>query len=280
MTSAIDSSRVKVLLVDNGSLEPAATLQLRGIAAALSERVGRPVAPVSLLHSDKIPAERLAGAPAATVEGWLRREAAAGTTECLLLPLFIGPSRALTEFLPARIAALRLEHPALQVHVAAPLYRAGDDRLAAMLADRVQAESTADFARGAPVRVALVDHGSPEPAVTAVRDALATELAALLGAGVAAVAPCSMERRPGPAYAFNEPLLETLLARPAWSSGPVIVAQLFLTPGRHAGPDGDVAAICARAMSAGNDLRIARTEVLGRHPLLLNILADRLAAAM
>jgi sirohydrochlorin ferrochelatase len=88
-----------------------------------------------------------------------------------------------------------------------------------------------------------------------------------------------MERRPGAAYAFNEPLLATLLATPPWSSGPVIVAQLFLLPGRHAGPGGDVERICQRARKNFPSLRTRRTRLLGGHPALVEILADRFGAA-
>ena len=123
--------------------------------------------------------------------------------------------------------------------------------------------------------MALVDHGSPVPAVTAVRNELAVQLAALLGARVAAVAPCSMERRPEPAYDFTAPLLADLLATPGWSAGRVIVALQFLQPGRHAGPEGHVAEICRRAEAAHPGLRTRMTGLVGAHPLLVEILADR-----
>ena len=129
-------------------------------------------------------------------------------------------------------------------------------------------------------RVALVDHGSPVRAVTQVRNQLAVQLRRRLGSRVAAVAPCSMERRPGAAYAFNEPLLGNLLAKPRWDSGPVVVAQLFLLPGRHAGPGGDIAAICRRARKKSPRLRTSRTALLGAHPGLIAILADRYRAAI
>jgi len=269
---------VKILLVDNGSLEPAATLLLREVAAALAARTGREILPVSLLHSDRVPAERLGGVPAETVETVWRREAARGVTDFVTVPFFIGPSRALTDYLPDLAVKVRGDFPGLRVDVAGPLYESGDDRLVRILAERVQAVLTPEFTGGGRVRVALVDHGSPVPAVTAVRDALAVKLAGTLGEGVTAVAPCSMERRPGSEYDFNEPLLAGLLARERWNEGAVVVAQLFLTPGRHAGPEGDVAQICARAQAAAPGLRIARTEVLGTHPRLIDVLADRLAA--
>jgi hypothetical protein len=88
-----------------------------------------------------------------------------------------------------------------------------------------------------------------------------------------------MERRPEPAYDFNEPLLASLLATSPWSESQVIVAMQFLLPGRHAGPAGDVAEICRQAEAAHPRLRTRMTGLLGSHPLLLEILADRWRSA-
>ncbi|MBK8857900.1 MAG: hypothetical protein IPN11_09545 [Opitutaceae bacterium] len=101
-----------VLLMDNGSLEPAAILRLRGLADELGGRLRRPVQPVSLLHSNRVPAGQLGGRAAETVEAALRRRLASGESEFTLLPLFIGPSRALSEFLPEIVNRLRAEFPA------------------------------------------------------------------------------------------------------------------------------------------------------------------------
>ncbi|MBI2516899.1 MAG: cobalamin biosynthesis protein CbiX [Opitutae bacterium] len=256
------------LLVDNGSLEPAATLQLRELAAALAGRIGAPVAPVSLLHSSGIAPAQLGGAPAEILEPALVRRLAEGLKDFIIVPLFFGPSRALTEYLPERVAHLRKPHPGLRVQLAPPLFAAGDDRLARILADHVRAVGVTG-----PLRVALVDHGSPAREVNAVRDALAAQLQGLLGSG-AVVAACSMERRPEPEYDFNEPLLGKLLARPEWT-GDVVVALQFLSPGRHAGPEGEVAQICRRAETGRPGLRTHLTPLVGAHPALSAILADR-----
>jgi len=266
---------MKILLVDNGSFEPASTLALRILAGKLSDRIGQQICPVSLLHSDKVLAEKLHGEPADIFETFLRRDAARGEMNFQVLPLFFGPSRAITEYLPAVVEKLRKEFPSLRVAVASTLYQADDKRLAEILEENVRAKLTLEFSSGEPVRVALVDHGSPVAAVTAVRDAVAKQLALALGDTVSAVTPCSMERRPGVEYDFNEPLLEKLLTRVGWNAGPVIVAQLFLMPGRHAGPTGDIATICQRAESSSPKLSTIRTEVLGAHPGLIEILRDR-----
>ena len=275
----MNTVRANVLLVDNGSLQPAATKQLRRLAAALGRRLGRRVEPVSLLHASAVPAHQLNGRTAEILEAAVQRRAAAGMRDLVIVPLFVGPSRAVTEHIPAQAMHWKRAHPGLRVRLAAPLAARGESRLARMLAKEVRAKLTEAFLRGAAARVALVDHGSPVRAVTQVRNRLAVQLRRQLGARVAAVAPCSMERRPGAAYAFNEPLLKTLLATPRWNSGPVIVAQLFLLPGRHAGPGGDIEAICRGARQQSPRLRTRRTRLLGGHAGLVEILADRFRAA-
>ena len=114
---------------------------------------------------------------------------------------------------------------------------------------------------------------------SAVRNELARQLADQLGSLVAAVSPCSMERRPDPAYDFCDPLLAALLATPPWTESTVIVAMQFLLPGRHAGPQGDVAEICRAAETAHPGLRTVMTTLVAEHPLLIDILADRWRAA-
>lgn len=270
---------MKILLVDNGSLEPAATLGLRELARRLGAQVGQRVLPVSLLHSHKVPPAQLHGEPAVTLEPFLREQLAAGETDFVMVPLFFGPSRAISDYLPGVVEQLHAEHPALRVRIAPVLHRSGEVALARMLAERVRETRTASFTDEETVRVAMVDHGSPVRAVAQVRDEIAAQLKPELGDAVAEVAPCSMERRPGEEYDFNEPLLKSLLARAPFNTGPVIVAQLFLQPGRHAGPGGDIAEICARAAAASPGLRIARTAPLGTHPRLIELLARRLAEA-
>jgi sirohydrochlorin ferrochelatase len=264
------------LLVDNGSLEPAATIALRGLAERLSNRLGLPVEPVSLLHSSAIDAQLLGGRPAEILVPALERRLAAGQNEFTLVPLFFGPSRALTEYLPENLARLQRKFPALRVKIAAPLHAPGDDRLAQILLQHVRDE-LGSFKAG---RVVVVDHGSPVEAVTAVRNELARQVAALLGTPVAAVAPASMERRAGAEFDFCNPLLADLLADPVWQAGRVIIAMQFLLPGRHAGPAGDVAKICQAAEAAHPGLKTRMTKLVAEHPLLIDILADRWRAML
>lgn len=269
-----------LVLLDNGSLEPAATRSLRRIAAELAGRLGRPVFPVSLLHSHKIPAEQLDGVAADILEPWLKRALAAGRSRFLVLPLFFGPSGALVDYLPARLAHLRQTWPRLELTLAPCLCDAaegGDEAILEILADQVRA-IPGGLSAGR-TQVLLVDHGSPKREVTEVRDRLASSLAEKLGGSVAGVAAASMERRPEPEYDFNEPLLERAL--PALPEGctDVVVSLLFVSPGRHAGPGGDIATICEAAMAACPGLRVRMTALVGEHPGLVALLARRAIAA-
>ncbi len=272
----------EVLLVDNGSLEAGAVRGLRVLAERLGAATGRVVRPVSLLHSSAIAPESLDGRKAEILEPVLRELAAAGHP-ALVVPLFLGPSGALTEYLPERVRHLRKTWPGLRVRLApclVDLARPEDTRVAAMLVERARAAGeAAGFARPA---VAVADHGTPQRAVNAVRELVAAQARALLGDWARTVTGCSMERRAGPEYDFNEPLLERLLDAPNFATPPgeVVVAQLFLLPGRHAGPGGDVERICAAAKKKHPGMTVAVTEPLGSHPRLVEVLAERVAGAL
>ena len=269
-----------IFLADNGSLEFPATLSLRTIAARLGEVLGRKVVPVSLLHSNAVPADLLGGQPAELLADALAARLQAGESDFLVVPLFFGPSGALTDFLPAQVAALKAKFPELCVRVAPWLVEVGaanDERMAAILEENVRAKMAEASSRPA---VILVDHGSPARAVTAVREHLARQLRSRLGLTARDVLAASMERRPEPEYDFNEPLLERAFDQPGFDAGPVIVAMLFLSPGRHAGPAGDIARICAAAEQRHPKLRTVMTDLVGLHPGLIPILVDRVRTGL
>lgn len=271
------SAPAATLLVDNGSLQPESILKARTLALALAEKLGEPVEAVSMLHSDKVPSARLHGQPAETLRTALQRRLEAGLVSFKLIPLFIGPSEAVSATIPSLVHALRVDYPPLLCRLAPPLGQ--DDALVPLLADQVKTVLQKDSMAAHDLKVALVDHGSPTEAVTEVRNRLAKALADTLRTHGLDVTPCSMERRPGEAYAFNEPLLEGLLGSPEWKTANVIVAMLFLLPGRHAGADGDIAHICRDAGLASPGLKTHITALLGEHPGLIDLLARRAAAA-
>ena len=276
----------RILLVDNGSLRPQATLNLRRLAAALSRRTGETVEAASLLHSHKVPAEQLEGEKAVTLGPLAERLAAEGETELVVVPFFFGPSQALTRYLPERLAEVQAAHPRLAVRVALPLFdtlHGLDLRLVRLLADNVReamgpAREERDHARRPTV--VLVDHGSPIPEVAAVRNVLAGQLGALLEGEAGSVTFASMERREGDEYRFNEPLLADLLASRALAGREVILAMLFLSPGRHAGEGGDIAEITARAMAASPGLSVTPSRLVGEHDGILELLASRVAQGL
>ena len=264
-----------IFLIDNGSLRPESTLGLRRLAEQLSELCGRRVEAVSLLHSHKIDPELTGGVPATIVKRRLRELAKQGAKEFIFLPLFLGPSLAIVDYLPTVVDEVRAEYSDLNVKIAGVLVGTDPDqpdpRLARMIAELVRSMSPS-----LETKVALVDHGTPIEQVNRVRNAVAEQVREELKNEVSLVLPCSMERRDGEAYAFNEPLLESLGGVTGFSGGHLILAMFFLLPGRHAGEGGDVAEIYSELISEGYFDTIETTPLLGESPHLLEILNDRL----
>ena len=249
------------LLLDNGSLRPQSTLGLRRIAKALSQRIGEQVHPVSLNHSHRIPPEALGGQPAQILESFLRDWVARGHRRFLILPLFFSEHRSLAQHL-ARF-------PALDIRLAPPLYPLpqGEPKLVQILWEQAQGHEPKQ-------RLILVDHGSPDPAVTAVRNHLAEQLGRRLDLPVSEAV---MERRPGAAYDFNGPSLAQRLQRWGQQETQInaLILPLFLLPGRHAGPGGDLEKTCTRFRRSLPAARIQIAPLVGEHPLLIEILQAR-----
>jgi sirohydrochlorin ferrochelatase len=254
----------RIILVDNGSYEPAATLALRDLAKSVGFLIKQEVRPVSTMHSTKIDPALLGGQAAAIFEQAVQQAKADGIDELVVLPLFIGPSRAITEYLPKVFADA---HPGvMKLTIRQPLF--GDDgfELTGMLADNLRETG---WTKGSGT-VLLCDHGSPIPEVTACRNALAASLREELGLKPEELIACSMERREGAEYDFNEPLLEHALQS---AKGDAVILMLFLLPGRHAGPDGDVATIAKEHAPAG--LRWKLSPLLGKHTSLPSLIELR-----
>ena len=270
-----------VLLVDNGSRRGAATLSLRSIAARLSEASGRHIIPVSLQHADQIAQDELGGEPARLLPEFLRGQLEKGQRNFILLPLFFGKSRALTEFIPEQVERLIDEFGPFecrQADVLSPMPE-GERLLADILADHVIQCSVGLGAE--PTHVIVVDHGSPLPEVTAVRAKATMMLRERLPEGVS-LGQAVMERRQGAEYDFNGQLLGDLLDSCAGQDADavVVLAMMFISPGRHAGAGGDIEEICADAMARNPGLRVKISPLIGEHPLLIDILEDRLQAAI
>ncbi len=281
MTSPGDPNKPCTLLVDNGSHRAESTLNLRRIAAALTASVGHPVHPVSLLHSTKVDPAELGGEPAQIFEPFIKsRRRDHGDHSFLVVPLFFGHSAAIYEYLPQRVSELREDWPELEIRIApcmVDLDEPSDTGVAEILA-RIVREKIAGTGLNRPA-VTLVDHGTPRIAVNRVRNFLADQLREQLGDEVSAVRPSSMERREGEAYAFNEPLLENLLGSEGFDRD-VVLSMLFISPGRHAGPGGDIAQICVAAEARHPGLRTHMSDLFATHPGAVALLARRFAEGL
>lgn len=268
-----------LILADNGSRRAGATLGLRMLAKRLGDELGQPVAPVSLQHADKIPADQLNGEPAQVFVDFLREQLTAGQRHFVVLPLFFGESRALTSFIPDQVDLLTEEFGEFELRIAdviSPLPD-GEPRLVDILRNHIDA-ARGQAGEGAS-HVIVTDHGSPIPTVTAVRRHVAEQLAQWVEHGIE-IRQAVMERREGVEYDFNGRLLADELDAIAAKGdrAHVIVAMLFLLPGKHAGEGGDVASICEAAEQRNPGLRVDVTALVGTHPLLVDILRDRFLA--
>jgi hypothetical protein len=260
---------VKIALIDNGSLESAAHEGLRAAAAEIGRLADIHVEAVSWKHSDHIPSYAIADGPALTLAPWVRDQVAAGESEFVFIPFFISPQGAIGSSLRRDLDALQRETAGFEYSFAEGL-TAGT--LGAVVADRVR-ESAAAAMLDRP-RVIVVDHGGPSPASAAVRNEVADAARSELGAEVGLLSAASMESPDGPEFEFNQPLLSDALRAPGMGPGAVIVAPLFLSPGRHAGPGGDLARIAREAQAPG--MRCIFTGLVGTHPLAFEELASSL----
>ncbi len=266
----------QVLLCDNGSRQPAATLMLRTIAKQLSELAQCAIAPVSLQHSDAINAALLNDQPAQTLPQYLQHQLQQGENDFIILPLFFGSSRAITSFIPEQQQLLAQRFGEFSVRMADVLYPLpeGDIELVNIIFDNIQ--QCMRRIQQPVQQVVLVDHGSPVARVTEVRKSIARQLQTLLGDDIL-LSQAVMERRAGKEYDFNGDLLQDWLIQQAQQGVKgVIVAMMFLLPGRHAGPAGDVNEICQAVMQDYPGFEVSISALVGDSKLLLNMLHHRL----
>ncbi len=240
--------------------------------------------PVSARYADRIDENLLDGRPARVWESFLRDELGRGCRSFLLLPLFFGPSESLTNYIPRVADKLRAEYGDFKLHIAKPLVDPSepeDNGLARLLVAQLDEKMNGVGWEG-PARVLLVDHGSPFPEVTACRDRVADQMTKLLAGRVADVLPCSMERREGQFYDFNEPLLTNILNRlkPDREGEVLFLSYMFFFPGRHAGPGGDVDRICRGSPWTSRGGRLVYCPLVGESEGLVEMLEERFRQAV
>ncbi len=260
-----------VLLVDVGSRQAAAFQGLLAKADELARRTGRRVEAASLQFADQAPGLPQGTAATRVLAGKLGELRDRGVTDLTVLPWILGPSAAAARVLPGILATSGSGLSIRRAEVLAPAPEPAPPELVEALAGLVEEVGPAPGAS-----VIVVDHGSPDPQVTAVRDRAARALADRLGRSVVAA---SMERRPGPEYAFADPLLADALRAPGIRGCEVVLARLFLAAGRHAGPGGDLDRIVAEARAQDPGLSVRVPARIGDHPALLDLLVRRLREA-
>ncbi len=255
-----------VVLIDNGSLEPAATLNLRTVAAQISIAVGVRVHPVSWKHSDRISLAALDGDAAAwTLLPWMAAQLAAGERDFIFIPFFISAQGAIGSALRQDLE--KLQTPATPFTFTFTASLADSDVIPKIVANRIRQILDAGALITPPVIV--VDHGGPSPTSAALRNQITDVVRLLLADNVGTVVSASME---GAEHPHNQPLLADQLRAPGFNSSAVIVALLFLSPGRHAGPGGDIAQICGAAETENSALRCDLTDLVGTHPYAVDAL--------
>lgn len=265
------------LLMDFGSLFAEAFLGLRIIAAQLSKSSQREIIPISLFYSNTIDVAKLNNQPAEIFELKIKSLALEGRFNILILPLFFGPSRALSIYLPKCISEVKKTYSRLNIHIAPCLVQTENDSncsFANILANGIfRVIEKKELSKPA---VILVDHGTPVIKVNEVRNFLARQLKDLLKNKIRILTPASMERREGSEYSFNDPLLKDQLRKHKFNEGDVIISMLFFLPGRHAGLDGDITRICLEAEKRESNLRTHLTELVGANQKLITLLKKRL----
>ena len=271
----------RIILVDNGSRRADAVLNLHRLARQLSEKSGQTIDAVPLQHAHNIPAEAFGDAlgrkPVATFPEYVEEALSCGVDELVIIPLFFGKSRAITSFIPDTLDTLQKAHGKFSWSVADELcpLPGGEPKLASILYKNLGILANTSLTD--IDCIVLVDHGSPSKKVTDVRVKLAEQLTSYLPEHIPLL-QAVMERREGPEYDFNGPLLQDLLEKLARENEVVNVAisMLFLSPGRHAGEGGDIAEICGDAMQNHPGLSVHISPLVGDNPLLIDLLYDRL----
>ena len=271
----------RIILADNGSRRADAVLNLHRIARQLSEKSGKTIDAVPLQHADRIPSamfgNAFGGEPVLTLSDYVVGALSSGVDEFVILPLFFGHSRAISSFIPDTLDKLQKKHGNFSWTIADVLcpLPLGEPKLARLLYENL--EMSVKPLLGKLDYIVLTDHGSPSRQVNQVRVKLAEQLLPCLPENVPLL-QAAMERREGPEYDFNGPLLQDLLEKLARKNEVVNVAlsMLFISPGRHAGIGGDIAGICDQAMRNHPGLAVHISPLVGDSPMLIDILFNRL----
>lgn len=270
-------SKFSILLIDNGSLKSDSVLAFRQVADALSARLGINVEPISLLHSSKIDSNCLNNIKAKTLRMRFKESVENNEDKIICLPFFLGPSLAITSYIHDLINEIKILKPNLEILVGDPLcghdINSPDIRLAEILADNINEMFVSQNIYKA--NIFMVDHGSPIKKMADLRNNVCQQLAGFFNSSKFKIKPCSMERREGEKYNFNEPLLADVLPSKSLGNENLVISMFFLLPGRHAGDGGDVDCILKELDSSNRFKKIIKSKLVGDHKLVQDILEDR-----
>uniref|UniRef100_M4C6S8 NAD-dependent epimerase/dehydratase domain-containing protein n=1 Tax=Hyaloperonospora arabidopsidis (strain Emoy2) TaxID=559515 RepID=M4C6S8_HYAAE len=175
-----EASKQLVVLVNFGSLQAEAYLDLRQIGFQLSRLICQPVVPCSFHFSNRIDSGKLHDLEAKTFDMVLSDHLACRgqkASDIVILPLFFGKSCTLTESLPEtieRVWAVAVPVPSvpLTIRVGTCLVDqedANDDRIAQILMERIQAVVDLNTVSG-DVSILVVDNDTPNQDVQKARE--------------------------------------------------------------------------------------------------------------
>ncbi len=266
-----------IILVDNGSLRPESIHTLRAVAEKLEKKTGTPVYPASYAHSHRINPEFLDGKSASLFQISAETLIEEGYESLQVIPFVFATYGAIFNNILEIAENLKRLYPSIHISVADALHSENDPlaiSISAVLAD-LSFEAIIKHSLKEPV-VLTVDHGSPHEAAAIVRNQITENVGRLLGEQAKAIHPSSMESRDGIQYAFNQPLLENALEDAYLKYGaPIVLARIFLQPGRHAGAGGDVDTIVERVRTKYTGLKVYPTELMASHPGIVFLLERR-----
>lgn len=242
-----------VVLIGHGSLRPGAGAAMIRLAARVRATGVAPIVEAGFLNYSR-----------PTFAQALARCVAHGATEVVIQPYFLIAGVFANDDLPRLAAAWEAAHPGIRLRLAAPL---GDHPALAGLVLKRAAEAAAGGPAGAR-GLALMAHGSPDPAANGPVHSVARRVAA--SGQYQAVAVGFME--------LNEPCIPAAItALVGQGMRQVVAVPYFLQLGGHVAED--LPRIIGQAQQRYPEVPIVLAGHLGYDPLLAAVIADRATAA-
>lgn len=244
-----------VILLGHGSLRPGSgAAMIRLAARAQAARVAPIVAAGFLNYSQP------------NFHTTLARVVAQGVDEVIVQPYFLVPGKFVRVDAPRQLEAGRAAYPKVRFALAQPF---GDHAALAELAlQRATEAETSHLGDSSPTALVLVAHGSPDPTANRMVAVVAARIQAFRRYASVKVAYLGL----------NQPLIGPAidaLAQQGFRC--LVVVPYFLQLGGHVAED--LPAAIAAAQVRHPDTTLLLSEHLAYDPLLVTVIADRVAAA-